>query len=289
MPRLLDDSQKRNSTSSNPNGLASSVGDRVNRELANRNVYNSMRSSAHGLQDNANDLYNQLYNQTSDPNGLRQSLSTVRGVDTMYQYAQNNGLIGSDGNNGNGGGGSGGGSRRRNSGVNTNSVYNGNIYQGGMGYSNNSNDYLARMRQILDEEKAQRDRATEAQYRALINQANRNYDTERNEASVNNARVNRWLDENYGGNITGMGLTNRLRASTDYSGALRDALARRDDSTLNAEQQRYSNLADAVANYANRYNNLASNLYGQELSNDMEKYRNQLDYDYRKYLATLGL
>lgn len=187
----------------------------------------------------------------------------------------------------NNGGGGGGGNRYQYANVN---------YGDGSGSINASlnstgmiNDYLAKMKAILDSEKEQRDNATESRYKAMLGLADRNFDAERNEIARQNAYTNRWLNQTYGGNLSGAGLTNRLRAQTNYNNNLNQAMINRDSARTDAETERYNNLADAVNQYADRYNGLATNLYNTELSNDMQRYQNQLDLEYRKYIASLGL
>ena len=182
---------------------------------------------------------------------------------------------------------------------------------GGIDYSNMRDDYLTKMRALLDEERQARDKATESSYKALIGQADRNYKDARDQASVENARTQRWLDENYGGYTTGQGLTNRLRASTNLENNLANAMNSRNDALLNAESQRQNALANAVQNYSSQYGNMASNMYStdlnnelkkyqlgldyentrrqNEMSNEMQKYQQALDYQYRIYLKQLGL
>lgn len=277
-----------------------------NYEDVRGDLYNGMRSSAHGLQENRQEMYDKYKDLFKDDKVLWQQLSTVNGLDQVNSMrGELDNMLNPD--KGGGGGGRGGGGYTQN-------VYNPyfdylNNYYGGGGtpsevgstdYSTMRDDYLTQMKALLDEERAQRDKATESQYKALIGQADRSYGDTRNQIERNNAQTQRWLDETYGGYTTGAGLTNRLRASTNRENNLADALKNRSEAYQSAETQRQNSLADAVQNYSSQYNNIAKNMYDMELNNEYNKYKmnledeqqkrqQALDYQYRMYLKQLGL
>lgn len=223
-------------------------------------------------------------------------------------------------------------------------AYNGYAQDTGSSYETQRNNYLDEIKRLLTNEKNERDKATELRYQALIdsanairdnaiasadavfknaqNRVNETYDTStrqaresfeksRNNANLNNAYTQRWLRETYGNGVSGLGLSNTLRANTNYNNtlnsintslanALSDALGiknnalseadayRRNSITMadkekanalkEAESYRISQLADAVNNYTSRYTDATQNLYGKDL-----------DYEYRTLLARLGL
>lgn len=160
----------------------------------------------------------------------------------------------------------------------------GGSYGGGYsgGYSGNSSTnvnnafpgfdayekYISEYRAMLEENQKKLDQLAEENYKAQIASNEQNAKDQRNQANLNSARTDRWLNQQYGGGISGKGLTNQLRNQT----ALNNQIA-----TIN--QNLASN--NSVANL-NRYNTLQSNL-----DNKLTKMAS-VDDSYLNYLKKLA-
>lgn len=206
------------------------------------------------------------------------------------------------------------------------------------------NDYLNQIKKLLGEEQARQESAVEKQYKSLIDKANasyaeaealaqevydrtyntaktsydksnvlanENYDTSRNDIVRNDAYLRRWLQQQYGGGASGSGLSNQLRAYTNYNNNLNNALRTRANNlneiltTFNnaqadaqairnnslrtagnvrqeaknsADVYRAGGLADAQKYYSTNYSNAAQNLYNADLDMAYKKYGLGLDY-----------
>ena len=160
----------------------------------------------------------------------------------------------------------------------------GGSYGGGYsgGYSGNSSTnvnntfpgfdayekYISEYRAMLEENQKKLDQLAEENYKAQIASNEQNAKDQRNQANLNSARTDRWLNQQYGGGISGKGLTNQLRNQT----ALNNQIA-----TIN--QNLASN--NSVANL-NRYNTLQGNL-----DNKLTKMAS-VDDSYLNYLKKLA-
>lgn len=128
--------------------------------------------------------------------------------------------------------------------------------------------YISEYRAMLEENQRKLDQLAEENYKAQIASNEQNAKDQRNQANLNSARTDRWLNQQYGGGISGKGLTNQLRNQT----ALNNQIA-----TIN--QNLASN--NSVANL-NRYNTLQSNL-----DNTLTKMAS-VDDSYLNYLKKLA-
>ena len=128
--------------------------------------------------------------------------------------------------------------------------------------------YISEYRAMLEENQKKLDQLAEENYKAQIASNEQNAKDQRNQANLNSARTDRWLNQQYGGGISGKGLTNQLRNQT----ALNNQIA-----TIN--QNLASN--NSVANL-NRYNTLQSNL-----DNKLTKMAS-VDDSYLNYLKKLA-
>ncbi len=160
----------------------------------------------------------------------------------------------------------------------------GGSYGGGYsgGYSGNSSTnvnntfpgfdayekYISEYRAMLEENQKKLDQLAEENYKAQIASNEQNAKDQRNQANLNSARTDRWLNQQYGSGISGKGLTNQLRNQT----ALNNQIA-----TIN--QNLASN--NSVANL-NRYNTLQGNL-----DNKLTKMAS-VDDSYLNYLKKLA-
>lgn len=158
-----------------------------------------------------------------------------------------------------GGGGSYGGGYSGNSSTNVN-----NTFPGFDAYEK----YISEYRAMLEENQKKLDQLAEENYKAQIASNEQNAKDQRNQANLNSARTDRWLNQQYGSGISGKGLTNQLRNQT----ALNNQIA-----TIN--QNLASN--NSVANL-NRYNTLQSNL-----DNKLTKMAS-VDDSYLNYLKKLA-
>lgn len=128
--------------------------------------------------------------------------------------------------------------------------------------------YISEYRTMLEENQKKLDQLAEENYKAQIASNEQNAKDQRNQANLNSARTDRWLNQQYGSGISGKGLTNQLRNQT----ALNNQIA-----TIN--QNLASN--NSVANL-NRYNTLQSNL-----DNKLTKMAS-VDDSYLNYLKKLA-
>lgn len=128
--------------------------------------------------------------------------------------------------------------------------------------------YISEYRAMLEENQRKLDQLAEENYKAQIASNEQNAKDQRNQANLNSARTDRWLNQQYGGGISGKGLTNQLRNQT----ALNNQIA-----TIN--QNLASN--NSVANL-NRYNTLQGNL-----DNKLTKMAS-VDDSYLNYLKKLA-
>lgn len=105
---------------------------------------------------------------------------------------------------------------------------------------------LSALRSKIEEYQSQRDKLAEENYQAQLSANAQSAKEQRNQANLNSARTDRWLKAQYGGGLSGQGLTNRLRNKTN----LTNTLASIDTNLANN---------NASANLS-RYNTLSSNL-----------------------------
>ena len=128
--------------------------------------------------------------------------------------------------------------------------------------------YISEYRTMLEENQRKLDQLAEENYKAQIASNEQNAKDQRNQANLNSARTDRWINQQYGSGISGKGLTNQLRNQT----ALNNQIA-----TIN--QNLASN--NSVANL-NRYNTLQGNL-----DNKLTKMAS-VDDSYLNYLKKLA-
>ncbi len=135
--------------------------------------------------------------------------------------------------------------------------------------SSNNGDYLKSYYEALaasiNKQKQEKERLAAAKYQQLLKQANDNYNNSINQITKNNAYTNRWLKQNYGGR-SGLGLSNSLRANTNYENNLYSALQSLNEAKLNAEADKYNNEAEATNEYLQNYNNYITSPMSNVLS-----------------------
>lgn len=156
------------------------------------------------------------------------------------------------------------------------------------GSSDNYGDYLKSYYESLiasiNAQKQEKERLAEAKYQSLLKQADDNYNNSINQITKNNAYTNRWLKQNYGG-ASGLGLSNSLRANTNYENNLYSALQSLNEAKLNAETDKYNNQAEATNEYLQNYNNYITSPMSNVLS-AMSKSSID-DGSYKKYINKL--
>ena len=136
----------------------------------------------------------------------------------------------------------------------------------------------------INKQREERERLAEAKYQQLLKQADDNYNNSINQITKNNAYTNRWLKQNYGGK-SGLGLSNSLRANTNYENNLYSALQSLNEAKLNAAADKYNNQAEATNEYLQNYNNYITSPMSNELS-AMSKSSID-DGSYKKYINKL--
>ena len=199
-----------------------------------------------------------VYRPTTNPKPVRPNINLTPAQKAQMQknisYAQKQ-------SNPSGGGGYGGG-YSGNSSATTTTVN--NTFPGFDAYEK----YISEYRTMLEENQRKLDQLAEENYKAQIASNEQNAKDQRNQANLNSARTDRWLNQQYGSGISGKGLTNQLRNQT----ALNNQIA-----TIN--QNLASN--NSVANL-NRYNTLQGNL-----DNKLTKMAS-VDDSYLNYLKKLA-
>ena len=145
----------------------------------------------------------------------------------------------------------------------------------------NTDEIVNRIQALLNEQKAQADAYYKSLYEQQLSQNKQAWEDNRNQINLNYKRAERFLNNNYGNAVSGAGLSNRTRNYTNWNNNL-------------AENQRNyaNNNASALSSYnqglANNASTLAQGWYNYVLPVYTNRQRNIDDYDYRRYLASLG-
>ena len=145
-------------------------------------------------------------------------------------------------------------------------------------------DYYSALKNTIEKQRQEQERLANAKYEQLVKQANDNYNSSINNITKNNAYTNRWLNQNYGG-TSGQGLSNKLRANTNYENNLYSAKQDLNSALLNAQTDKYNSQAEATNNYLSNYNNYLTSPLSSMLSNVSAAAID--DGSYKKYLNKL--
>ena len=145
-------------------------------------------------------------------------------------------------------------------------------------------DYYSALKNTIEKQRQEQERLANAKYEQLVQQANDNYNSSINNITKNNAYTNRWLNQNYGG-TSGQGLSNKLRANTNYENNLYSAKQDLNSALLNAQTDKYNSQAEATNNYLNNYNSYLTSPLSSMLSNVSAAAID--DGSYKKYLNKL--
>ena len=145
-------------------------------------------------------------------------------------------------------------------------------------------DYYSALKNTIEKQRQEQERLANAKYEQLVQQANDNYNSSINNITKNNAYTNRWLNQNYGG-TSGQGLSNKLRANTNYENNLYSAKQDLNSALLNAQTDKYNSQAEATNNYLSNYNNYLTSPLSSMLSNVSAAAID--DGSYKKYLNKL--
>lgn len=144
--------------------------------------------------------------------------------------------------------------------------------------------YLESIRQLLQQQKADQEKAANERYLALLGQYGDSYDSQRNAINLNNAYARRWLNQMYGGENSGAGLSNQAALMSNMNNNLYNAKKTYEQNKANALANKYDEMANASSNYASNYNNYVLQPYNdltkQAIAND--------DQSFLKYLQNLG-
>lgn len=144
--------------------------------------------------------------------------------------------------------------------------------------------YLDAIRRLLQEQRDAQEKAANERYLALLGQYSDSYDSTRNAINLNNAYAKRWLNQMYGGENSGAGLSNQASLMSSMNNSLYNAKKAYEQNKANALANKYDEMANATNNYANNYNNYVlqpySDLTKQAIAND--------DQSFLKYLQKLG-
>lgn len=145
-------------------------------------------------------------------------------------------------------------------------------------------DYYQSLVNTINKQRQEKENLANARYEQLVKQANDNYDSSINNITKNNAYTNRWLNQTYGG-ANGQGLSNRLRADTNFRNNLYSAQQDLNSALLNAKTDKYNTQAEATNDYINNYNNYITT----PLSNTLSSISSAAidDGSYKKYINKL--
>lgn len=150
--------------------------------------------------------------------------------------------------------------------------------------NNYDTSYLDAIRRLLQEQRDAQEKAANERYLALLGQYSDSYDSTRNAINLNNAYAKRWLNQMYGGENSGAGLSNQASLMSSMNNSLYNAKKAYEQNKANALANKYDEMANATNNYANNYNNYVlqpySDLTKQAIAND--------DESFLKYLQKLG-
>lgn len=150
--------------------------------------------------------------------------------------------------------------------------------------NNYDTSYLDAIRRLLQEQRDAQEKAANERYLALLGQYSDSYDSTRNAINLNNAYAKRWLNQMYGGENSGAGLSNQASLMSSMNNSLYNAKKAYEQNKANALANKYDEIANATNNYANNYNNYVlqpySDLTKQAIAND--------DESFLKYLQKLG-
>lgn len=151
-------------------------------------------------------------------------------------------------------------------------------------YGQALSDYYNTLKATIEKQRQEQEALAQAKYNQLISQANDNYNNSINSITKNNAYTNRWLKQNYGG-VSGQGLSNQLRANTNYQNNLYSAQQDLNTAKLNAETDKYNSQAEATNNYLSNFNNYLTSPLSSMLSTVSKNAVD--DSSYKKYLNQL--
>lgn len=135
----------------------------------------------------------------------------------------------------------------------------GSVGGGAVASTPNYGDIFSQIKSLIDKEKADRDALAEENYKKLVMDANNSFESNRNAITKNNALTQRWLKQTYGGGLSGAGLTNQLRAQTNYQNNLYGARQNLASMMQNAQIQKGTDLLNSQSTYNGNYNNYIVN------------------------------
>jgi len=144
-----------------------------------------------------------------------------------------------------------------------------------------NNNYLDKYFSILNASNKAAEDAIYNAYTNAIGVADRNFEASRNQANKNFYNAERYLNQLYGGDVSGVGLSNRARLAQTRANSLADIEQTRQNAYQNALSERNNALANTKTNYGNKVADMAK--YGLTYNGDID------DTSYLKYLQALGL
>ena len=148
-------------------------------------------------------------------------------------------------------------------------------------YSSGSDDIVNQIKALLKAQQEQANKYYQTLYEQQIAQNKQDWEANRNQINKNYMRGRNYLNQLYGDAITGPGITNQTRNNQNWQ------------SNLASARQNYTNndataLSQLNMNKANTASTLAQGWYNYVLPVYTNRQQTLDDYDYRKYLASLG-
>lgn len=146
-------------------------------------------------------------------------------------------------------------------------------------YSNALADYMSNLDSLaskISEYQAMQDKLAQENYEAQLRANEQSAKEQRNQANLNSARTQRWLDAQYGGGLSGQGLTNTLRNKTNLTNNIASINTSLANNNASANLSRYNTLSNNLDNTISRLQTIDDSRLNAKLK-------------YANYLNELGL
>lgn len=146
-------------------------------------------------------------------------------------------------------------------------------------YASALSDYMSSLDSIANkiaEYQKMQDELAEKNYQAQLTANEQSAKEQRNQANLNSARTGRWLDAQYGGGVSGQGISNRLRNKTNLTNNLASINTNLANNNASANLSRYNTLSNNLDNTISRLQTIDDSRLSAKLK-------------YANYLNQLGL
>ena len=141
-------------------------------------------------------------------------------------------------------------------------------------------DIVKKIKGYLQEQYDQANKQSKTLYEQRLANNKQAYETDRNQSNLNFLRTQRYLNNQYGDAVSGMGLTNKARNYQNWNNNLSKI-------RTNYTNNDASALSDYNANLSNNAQTLAQGWYNYVLPIYTNRQQQLDDMEYRKYLASI--